>query len=137
MPVLLHTALFTDLLLQIIYFAQAKIDVKFKHDLKKKVPLIVNERFGKCTVPLYPIPLSLSISNFPLLALLLMSFFQDQFVQPSYSENHKSFLLTKGKLHAKVWLDKNIYFPGNENVLKRFSCCFLTLVHFSGVLVSA
>jgi len=30
----------------------------------------------------------------------------------------KHFLLTPGKLHCKVWLDKNIYFPGNTVIAK-------------------
>jgi len=77
----------TGYVAEVFYFAQAKIDVKFKHDLKRKVPLVINERF-------------------------------DQFVQPSYGENHKSFLLTKGRLHAKVWLDKNVYFPGNTVIAR-------------------
>jgi len=37
----------------------------------------------------------------------------DKALQPSYGENSKTFLLAKGKLSAKVWLDKNCYFPGN------------------------
>eukprot|EP01116_Phalansterium_solitarium_P008623 TRINITY_DN22564_c0_g1_i1.p1 TRINITY_DN22564_c0_g1~~TRINITY_DN22564_c0_g1_i1.p1 ORF type:complete len:461 (-),score=135.17 TRINITY_DN22564_c0_g1_i1:174-1505(-) len=42
----------------------------------------------------------------------------DQLVQPSYGENHKTFLFTPGKLHCKVWLDKNVYFPGNTVIAK-------------------
>eukprot|EP01133_Synstelium_polycarpum_P007393 gene7393-8629_t len=33
-------------------------------------------------------------------------------VKPSFAENRKSFMLTKGKLHVKAWLNKNAYFPG-------------------------
>jgi len=72
---------------EIVYFAKAKIDVKFKHDLKKKVQFVVNEKF-------------------------------DRTVQPSYGENNKTFLLTKGRLTAKVWLDRNAYFPGNTVVAR-------------------
>jgi len=72
---------------EIIYFAKAKIDVAFKHDLKRKLQFVVNEKF-------------------------------DQYVQPSYGENNKTFLLTKGRLTAKVWLDKNVYFPGNTVIAR-------------------
>jgi len=72
---------------EIIYFAQAKIDVKFKHDLKNKVCFVVNEKF-------------------------------DKLLQPSFGENNKTFLFTKGRLSAKVWLDKNAYFPGNTVIAK-------------------
>ncbi|EGG25064.1 FYVE-type zinc finger-containing protein [Cavenderia fasciculata] len=39
-------------------------------------------------------------------------------VKPSYGENRKSFLLTKGKLVVKCWLNKNAYFPGETLVSK-------------------
>lgn len=67
---------------EIIYFAKAKIDVAFKHDLKSRVQFVVNEKF-------------------------------DRLVQPAYGENNKSFMFVDGRLTAKVWLDKNVYFPGN------------------------
>jgi len=72
---------------EVIYFAKAKIDVQFKHDLKKKVNFVMNEKF-------------------------------DSYVQPSYSENSKTFMFTKGRLVARVWLDKNVYFPGNTVIAK-------------------
>jgi len=72
---------------EIIYFAKAKIDVKFKHDLKKKICFVINEKF-------------------------------DRTVQPSFGENSKTFLLTKGRLTSKVWLDKNCYFPGNTVIAR-------------------
>jgi len=72
---------------EVIYFAKAKIDVAFKHDLKRKVNFVVNEKF-------------------------------DQYVQPSYGENSKTFMFTSGRLTAKVWLDKNVYFPGNTVIAK-------------------
>jgi len=72
---------------EIIYFAKAKIDVAFKHDLKRKINFVVNEKF-------------------------------DQYVQPSFGENSKTFMFTSGRLSAKVWLDKNIYFPGNTVIAK-------------------
>jgi len=72
---------------EIIYFAKAKLDVKFKHDLKHKVNFVVNEKF-------------------------------DKMLQPSYAENSKTFMFTKGRLIAKVWLDKNCYFPGNTVIAK-------------------
>lgn len=42
----------------------------------------------------------------------------DSYVQPSFGENSKTFMFTKGRLSAKVWLDKNIYFPGNTVIAK-------------------
>jgi len=72
---------------EIIYFAKAKIDVVFKHDLKNKVCFVVNEKF-------------------------------DKLLQPSFGENSKTFLLTSGRLTAKVWLDKNAYFPGNTVIAR-------------------
>jgi hypothetical protein len=72
---------------EIIYFAKAKIDVRFKHDLKQKVNFVVNEKF-------------------------------DKMLQPSFAENSKTFMFTKGKLSARVWLDKNCYFPGNTVIAK-------------------
>jgi hypothetical protein len=77
----------TGYIAEIIYFAKAKIDVQFKHDLKKKVNFVINEKF-------------------------------DQSVQPSFSQNSKTFLFTKGKLDCKVWLDKNVYFPGNTVIAR-------------------
>ncbi|EAL61011.1 FYVE-type zinc finger-containing protein [Dictyostelium discoideum AX4] len=41
-----------------------------------------------------------------------------ELVQPSFAENKKSFMLTKGKLHVKTWLNKNAYFPGETLVAK-------------------
>jgi len=72
---------------EIIYFAKAKVDVAFKHDLKRKINFVVNEKF-------------------------------DQNVQPSYGENSKTFMFTSGRLAARVWLDKNVYFPGNTVIAK-------------------
>jgi len=77
----------TGFLGEIIYFAKAKIDVVFKHDLKSKVCFVVNEKFNNL-------------------------------LQPSYGENSKTFLLTSGRLTAKVWLDKNAYFPGNTVIAR-------------------
>ena len=37
---------------------------------------------------------------------------------PSYAESSKTFLVTKGKLESKVWLDHSAYFPGNTVVAK-------------------
>lgn len=42
----------------------------------------------------------------------------DKLLQPSFGENNKTFLFTKGRLSAKVWLDKNAYFPGNTVIAK-------------------
>ncbi|GAM25341.1 hypothetical protein SAMD00019534_085160 [Acytostelium subglobosum LB1] len=39
-------------------------------------------------------------------------------VKPNYAENRKSFLLTKGKLVAQVWMNKNVYYPGETLVNK-------------------
>eukprot|EP01113_Clastostelium_recurvatum_P001877 TRINITY_DN10779_c0_g1_i1.p1 TRINITY_DN10779_c0_g1~~TRINITY_DN10779_c0_g1_i1.p1 ORF type:complete len:474 (+),score=104.69 TRINITY_DN10779_c0_g1_i1:194-1615(+) len=39
-------------------------------------------------------------------------------VQPSYAENRKSFLTAPGDLHARVWLDKNAYVPGETCIAK-------------------
>jgi hypothetical protein len=36
---------------QVIYYAQAKIDVVFKHDLKSKVPFVINAKFEKLLEP--------------------------------------------------------------------------------------
>jgi len=72
---------------EVIYYAKAKIDVQFKHDLKKKLNFVINEKF-------------------------------DQMVQPSYAENSKTFMFTSGRLVARVWLDKNVYFPGNTVIAK-------------------
>ncbi|EGC35640.1 hypothetical protein DICPUDRAFT_78678 [Dictyostelium purpureum] len=41
-----------------------------------------------------------------------------ELVKPSFAENKKSFMLTKGKLHVKTWLDKNAYFPGETLIAK-------------------
>lgn len=37
----------------------------------------------------------------------------DRELKPSYSENKKSFMMVKGTLGVKVWLDSHTYFPGN------------------------
>ncbi|EFA78347.1 FYVE-type zinc finger-containing protein [Heterostelium album PN500] len=42
----------------------------------------------------------------------------NELVKPSFAENRKSFMLTKGKLVAKAWLNKNAYFPGETLVNK-------------------
>lgn len=42
----------------------------------------------------------------------------DQLLRPSYGENSKSFMFTKGNLQARVWMDKNAYIPG-ETVLAK------------------
>lgn len=42
----------------------------------------------------------------------------DQMVQPSFSENSKSFLTSSGSLNIRTWLDKNAYIPG-ETVLAK------------------
>jgi len=42
----------------------------------------------------------------------------NELVKPSFAENRKSFLLTKGKLVVKAWLNKNAYFPGETLVTK-------------------
>jgi len=39
-------------------------------------------------------------------------------LQPSYAENSKTFMFTKGKLAIKVWLDSHTYFPGNTVLAK-------------------
>jgi len=72
---------------EIVYFAKAKIDVKYKHDLKQQINFVVNEKF-------------------------------DKMLQPAYAENNKTFMFTSGRLTAKVWLDKNCYFPGNTVIAK-------------------
>eukprot|EP01132_Coremiostelium_polycephalum_P005697 gene5697-7088_t len=41
-----------------------------------------------------------------------------ELVKPSFAENRKSFLLTKGKLHVKAWNNKTAYFPGETLVSK-------------------
>ncbi|GAM21759.1 hypothetical protein SAMD00019534_049340 [Acytostelium subglobosum LB1] len=42
----------------------------------------------------------------------------NELVQPSFAENRKSFFLTKGKIVAKAWLNKNAYIPGETLVGK-------------------
>jgi hypothetical protein len=42
----------------------------------------------------------------------------DRELKPSYSENKKSFMFTKGTLGVKVWLDSHTYFPGNTVLAK-------------------
>jgi hypothetical protein len=42
----------------------------------------------------------------------------DKSVQPSFAENSKTFMFTKGRLHARVWLDRNVYFPGDTVIAK-------------------
>ncbi|KYQ92713.1 FYVE-type zinc finger-containing protein [Tieghemostelium lacteum] len=41
-----------------------------------------------------------------------------ELVKPSFAENKKSFLMTKGKLHVKAWLNKNAYIPGDTLINK-------------------
>lgn len=43
---------------------------------------------------------------------------QDRALEPSFSQNSKTFAFVKGSLTCKVWLDSHSYFPGNTVLAK-------------------